>query len=265
MSVVLPPKIYQAVPVTKFATLKDVAERYGKNFHEDDHAKRYEQEILDIFNGNVNDYMVGEAKENENLYYYVALYSRYTGEYDEELCRNYFQLAIEKTQDGRAMSEMGFYYGLDCDDENCEKYYLMSFNHGCKTEYCWLAGLLNNTGKRLKYYSMAVEMGDMSGAYELGQYYEYGGFGLSRDVGTMDHEKAKLYYLMGYYAGHAKSTVALGKYYLNVENDREKACDTMCQAVRLGDQSLIEELVEFLRPTTYEDDDDCDEEDDDEI
>lgn len=57
MPVILPPKIILPVRASTFTTLNDISTHYNI-FDNDEHAKIYEQDILDIFNGNVKQYMM---------------------------------------------------------------------------------------------------------------------------------------------------------------------------------------------------------------
>ena len=161
-----------------FTSLQSIIDTYHYIF--DDNLTHYESQIIEIFNGYVND------TDDPCLLNINGLYYKSIKDYDQ--MKKYYQMAIEKNNSS-AMFNLAIYYQSIKDYEQMMKYYLMAIEKGQETAMNNLASYyesIKDYEQMIKYYLMAIEKGNEMAMCNLAKYYE----------SIKDYEQMKKYCLM---------------------------------------------------------------------
>jgi TPR repeat protein len=213
-------------------TLLDITNKYDITFSEE--YSEHEREIVDIFNGKIND-----ETTNDIVLNCVGLYHRYvTSNY--ELAVKYFLMAIEKGN-ADAINNLGWYYAkIEKNYEFAVKYYLMAIEKGNVNSMYNLGWYYDDIEKNydlaVKYYLLAIEKGNAKAMNNLGWYYA---------KIEKNYELAIKYYLMAIEKCNVKAMDNLGRYYAKIEKNYELAIKYYLMAIEKGNKKAMNNLGHY--------------------
>jgi tetratricopeptide (TPR) repeat protein len=138
-----------------------------------------------------------------------------------------------------AMFYLGFYYGNQQNNDLMIKYYLMAIelgNYRAMNNLGYYYGEKKDYKLMIIYYLMAIQLGNSNSMYNLGNYYQYG---------KKDYNAMTQYYLMGIEHGDSNCMYHLGFYYETI-NDYDAMMKYYIMGAYAGNTSCTNRINKYL-------------------
>jgi TPR repeat protein len=227
-----------------FKSLEDITKKYKIIFNEKDN--KYRNEIIDIFNGNVEKYL-----KNIELYNNLGNYYKHI-EKNYDLMKKYYLKAI-KLDNVTSMNNIGHYYHhIEQNYKLMKKYYLMAIKKGSSNAMGNLGNYYEHIEKNYdlmkKYYLMAIKLDNNIAMNNLGYYYQFieKNYGLMKEYYLMaiknDFNYKNMHYLLNYYSLNTLLIIIYHELGIDYINDEDKENPTLLEFIdKVDNKSQIEE------------------------